>query len=51
MGKYIKVDSDHRLLERIFEKELNDISLRIQRMRLKSAEHTYQMKKKKKFAI
>ena len=31
----IKVDSDHKPLERIFQKELNDISLRMQRMRLK----------------
>ena len=31
----IKVDSDHKPLERIFNKELNDISLRMQRMRLK----------------
>ena len=30
----IKVDSDHKPLERILQKELNDISLRMQRIRL-----------------
>ena len=40
----IKVDSDHKPLERIFNKELNDISLRMQRMRLKLQRYDLEVK-------
>ena len=39
----IKVDSDHKPLERIFQKELNDISLRMKRMRLKLQRYDLQV--------
>ena len=39
----IKVESDHKPLERIFQKELNDISLRMQRMRLKLQRYDLQV--------
>ena len=41
------MDSDHRPLERIFEKELNDISLRMQRMRLKLQKYDLKVKYRK----